>query len=264
MKPLSFLRAIAVACVVAIIGSACVTTERSDSSFYLPEESPRSWADNRIEDLRAKTKERPRDPEIHYEIAEVHFQQGEFRDAAASLERAISLEEDTNPRYHYHLGRVYLNLRERDKARKHFELAVKYTRDTRYSGPRAALAYVFALEKRLDEALEQFQRCIEIEPSNPEFYYFVGALYDLKRDDENAIRYFREYLDRGGRKYRSRAVSLLEHLGVEVAPELRRNDAPRGELEESAAATREAELRSPDDLPDGIADPSFLEEATDE
>jgi hypothetical protein len=57
---------------------------------------------------------------------------------------------------------------------------------------------------------------MEVDPDNPEYYYFLGALHDMKREDEKTIRYFREYLSRGGRKYRTKVVFLLEKLGVKV------------------------------------------------
>ncbi len=58
--------------------------------------------------------------------------------------------------------------------------------------------------------------CLKIEPENPAFYYFLGSLYDNKRDEENVIRYYREYLDRGGLKYQKKAIFVLQKLGVEV------------------------------------------------
>lgn len=260
MKRLGVLSAVANGLLaLAASSSGCETVEKNDLAYHLPEVASRSGTDIEIEKLEKIAGERPRDPEPHYQIAAVHFREAEYREAAVSLEHAIDIGGEENPRYHYQLGRVYLNLRERRKALEHFRRAVENTREERYSGPRAALAYVLALEKRVDEALRHFRRCIEIEPENPEFYYFTGALYDMKHDDENAIRYFREYLDHGGRRYRTRAINLLGHLGVLVEPAARTPESESGGFAPAIEGGATASSRSEfpvllDDLPPSIAD----------
>jgi tetratricopeptide (TPR) repeat protein len=229
--------------------TACETVTVEDQAFHLPEEAAKSYLETELENYEKSARERPRDPEPHYKIAAIHFQQAKYSDAADALEHAIDVDDgDPNPRYHFHLGRVYLNLRDRARAKKHFRIALDNTRQERYSGPRAAYAYVLALEKDIDGAIENFQRCAEIDPENPEFYYFLGALSDMKKDDDRAIHYFREYLDRGGKRYRQRTVEILSHLGVTV------HEAPLGIGEDLEPAPPGPEPGRESDLPAGLSD----------
>ena len=90
-------------------------------------------------------------------------------------------------------------------------------------------------EKKYDESIRHFQKCIEIEPDNTLHYYFLGSFYDMKNDRENAIHSFQEYLVRGGTKYRTKASELLKTMGVAV-----------DELPRAAAPAKEEILFGPD------------------
>ena len=90
-------------------------------------------------------------------------------------------------------------MQELELAEKAFRRAVDLSANDRYSGPRAALALVLSMRGKNKEAIEQFLRCIEVEPDNVEYYYSLGAQYDILGQQDEAIHYFREYLLRGGR-----------------------------------------------------------------
>jgi len=234
-RPLAFLTLLAA-------GAGCQSVTTEESSFHLPDAQPGSVVDGELERLVERAREYPRVPDYHYKIAAIQFQKQNFKDSAASLRHAIDLEPEDS-RYHYHLGRVYLNMRELDKAERSFRKAVSLASEERYSGPRAALAYVLAVRKKIPEAISQFEKCLVVEPENREFHFFLGVCHDIQRRPERAIHHLREYLDRGGLRYRKKAIEVLGHLGIIVDESALSPDQEPADAE-----------RLEDDLPPGIGE----------
>jgi tetratricopeptide (TPR) repeat protein len=196
--------------------AGCETTTTEETQVTMPTgEMTGSILDSRLSNLRKEVEQYPKKHALHYEIAQVHYQKNDLKESAKSLHRAIEISP-TVVKYHYHLGRVYLRMSELSLAEEQFRIACDRMPRDRYTGPHAALGYTLARQRRIDEAIAEFETCLKIEPENPAFYYFLGSLYDLKGENENVIHYYREYLARGGKKYQKKAVFVLEKLGIEV------------------------------------------------
>ncbi len=215
-RPLGALVIGSVFSIVLLFLASCQTITTEGTEVTMPTgKMSGSILDSRLSHLQKESEEYPKKHTLHYEIAQVHYQKNDFRQSAKALHHAIEL----SPRivkYHYHLGRVYLRMNELLLAREQFRAACGSMVSGRYTGPHAALGYTLAREGRLDEAIAEFENCVRIEPENPAFYYFLGSLYDIKLDEENVVWYYREYLARGGSKYKKRAILVLRSLGVEV------------------------------------------------
>ena len=224
-----------IVCACAAWGCVTVKTENDE-----PVLETSSYIDSRLETLRRQVDEYPKRHDLHHQIAQTYFQMGEFRESITSLEAAIDLAPD-QVRYHYDLGRVYLRMGENPRAEKSFRRAAKLCGD-RYSGPHAALGYVQAVGKKFDEALVSFEHCVSLEPENPEYYYFLGSIHDIRRDREKTIRYYTEYLDRGGSRFREKVAFVLGRLGIEVPPA--DDDAPYSGEDEDSEGFLPSELRS--------------------
>ena len=202
---------------VGLLQTSCTTTTQADNVYSMPtEKTKHSILDSELKRLQTNVSEYPKRHDFHYKIAGIYFQQQKYRESMDALDAALALDPDES-KYHYHAGRVYLRMGELDKAEGHFRTATEHMQADRYTGPHAALGYVLARERRMDEAITEFEKCIEIEPENPEFYYFLGSLYDVMGEDDRTIHYYREYLVRGGTRYQENAVFILERLGVEVS-----------------------------------------------
>jgi tetratricopeptide (TPR) repeat protein len=191
------------------------TTTREYDDYTGPQQNAQSYLDTRLKKLEEKASEYPKVPDYRYQIAGVHFERGDYTDAVTHLREAIYLDPNQS-RYRFHLGRCYLQMKEMELAEEEFRAAVRLSAEGRFSGPYASLGYVLALRGKHVEAKENLHRAIEIDPEDPEPHYFLGALYDLEKDRDQAVYHLREYLDRGGRQYRKRAVFVLEKLGVKV------------------------------------------------
>ncbi len=200
-----------------VLGASCKTTVSEVRDPKIAAKPSGSILDGRLERLEEEAEKYPKRHELQYRIAGVHFEQGRFKESIVHLEQAIALDtEGLQSKYWYHLGRAYLASGEKELAASAFEKAIQRMKAGRYSGAHAALGFVCAMRKDYAGAEEQFRECVKIEPRNPEFYYHLGCVCDLQGKREDAIHNFREYLLRGGRAYRDKAVFYLERLGVEV------------------------------------------------
>lgn len=213
---------------VALLAAyGCQTTvKESAGSYSISDAKPGSIVDSELKKLLEEAAEYPKRHDIHYRIAGIHFARGEYRESADRLKRALALAP-AEPKYHFRLGQTYLRMQELGLAENEFREALKLWPPGRYSGPHAFLGYVLSLKRDHAGAIDQFKKCIETDPENPDFYYAVGAQYDIMGRKDEAARYFHEYLLRGGTTYRKNAAFLLRKLGAEV-PEAALDGPPSG------------------------------------
>ena len=200
---------------LCLIGAGCQTTTVEKSHYQISDGKMGSVLDSRIKQLEEETQKYPLRADLWYQIAAVHYQKSDFHGSVGALEKAIAISPEEG-KYHYQLGRVYLNMGDNPAAEKSFRTAVSLVGGERYTGPYAALGWTLSLKKDFDGAIEQFQKCKELEPENLTYEYFLGSLYDMKGEKEPAIQHFQEYLSRGGDTYRTKAISILKTLGVQV------------------------------------------------
>lgn len=194
----------------------CETTSEEHIE-YAAQSELESKEDDRLVRLEEKAREYPKSSKYHYEIAGVHFQRGDYMDAERYLVKAIDLEP-TQPRYHYHLGRNFMQQNELAKAEASFRKTLELSKTDRYSGLHTSLGYSLALQGKYREAKEQFLLAVRIEPEKPETYYLLGSIHDIEDNKDRTIYYMREYLQRGGSKYRKKAIQILGQLGISVRP----------------------------------------------
>ena len=193
----------------------CETTTKTSAEYQFPEAKPTSIRESQLKDLEDEVARYPKRHELHYQIAGVRFQLEDYRGAELALLRALDIRPNDS-KYHYQLGRIHLRSGELEAAETHFRKATLLVSENRYTGPHAALGYVLAKRERYVEAIEEFKKCVAIEPDNPSFYYFLGSVYDILGDRDATIDHFQGYLTRGGVTYRDKVRFILEKLGVEV------------------------------------------------
>ena len=210
---------------VALGGIGCQTIETEQNRYSLPtEKSKNTIFDAELKVLEDEAREYPKRHDLHYRIAGIHFRKENYRECVRALHSAIELSPRMS-KYHYHLGRVYLLMGELRDAEQHFRTSAESIRHDRYTGPRMALAYTLWRQGKLQDSIREFEECLRIDPNAVEFYYYLGSLHDAADDEEGVVKYYREYLIRGGRRYREKAVFVLEKGGVDV-PEVDRSLGP--------------------------------------
>ena len=216
MKSYRRIAGLSIFSLAACMAPGCETVTIEEGSDYMVTTSKTdSVLDVKLKTLESEAEKYPKRHDIHYQIAIVHSKKGDLREAAKALEKAVEIAPD-EAKYHYELGRAYKGMKELDLAEKHFRQATRLVPVDRYTGFHAALGDVLAEKKDFMGALAEFERCIQIDPEDKQYYYVVGSLYDILGRREDAIRHLEEYLVRGGDTYRKNAVHILERLGVIV------------------------------------------------
>ena len=191
-----------------------------------------SFVDGEINRLRKKVKRFPELVELHLKIANLLTSKEKHYDAAAEIKEAI-YKEPKNARYHFELGRVYQRMGKWNLAEVSFKQVVGLCQTERYSGPHMTLGFSLAMQDKYQEALEQFDQALEIEPDLPQAYYWIGSIQDILGDQEKAIEAWEEYLKLGGphpQQIYNRLRKLLKLQEVRLAkPSRSRRMAPSQE-----------------------------------
>lgn len=202
--------------VVLSISAGCQTIEVDSQEVHeITTKADGSFLETRLKNLEEQLEEYPKRDDLRYKIAGIHFSEEKYNDAVKHLEMAIELNPE-NPRYHYHLGRCYLKINEVDLAESSFREASRLMPNGRYSGVHFALGLAKFRKKDFVGAAAEFEAAVKAQPEGLEPYYFLACTNDALGKQEPAIKYFREYLDRGGRTFQSNAIFFLEKNGVIV------------------------------------------------
>jgi tetratricopeptide (TPR) repeat protein len=199
-----------------LAGCKTTMTEKTDYDISLTtEKNTSSVLDHELKKLDEDIEKYPNRHDLHYQKGAVYYQQEDYHSSARCLENAIALAPEES-KYHYNLGRVYMKTGEEDLAEAQFRLTVERMPPDRYSGPHAALGLLLARRNDFQGAIAEFKKCIDIEPGNAMYYFFLGSLNDILGNREETILYYREYLERGGQAFRKKVAYILERLGVKV------------------------------------------------
>ncbi len=213
----SLLQLFALSSLLGFILSGCTTTEsrREVIDFGEAKGKTRSILDSRIEHLEKKVKKYPKRIDYYFDLATIYFSREDYRMAAEWLQRGLDVSP-TNQKFLYQLGRTHLAMGEYEEAVRAYKQALKSSHQDRHTGIHFALAYSYSLNRDWKNAEHHYKKCSEINPLDPNPYYFLGSISDIQNKRKETIRYMREYLELNGKVYRKKAVQILRHHGVAV------------------------------------------------
>jgi Flp pilus assembly protein TadD len=131
----------------------------------------------------------PNAEEVRYSLAHVFLSEGRFTEAAAQLEQALQ-KGPRNADFHSDYGYVLERLGSKQQAAEELTTAVRLN-------PKSArshynLAMFLAGNDKPDQAMEEFQKCLHHNPKSSEAHYYLGRLYFLKGDLQNAKTHYLE------------------------------------------------------------------------
>ena len=166
-----------------------------------------------------------------YDVGDAHIALGQPDQAIAVLEEVIKRRHDYKEAY-YNLSLAHLRLKNYGEAEKSARAALRYNTDTQHQQVsfgiaamenlgialtkqgrfeeaeksfRSNLGHVkltyynlglmFFWMKRYSDALENFQRALELDPQNPEFNNLVGDTYDEMGQYDEAEKHFRRSVE---------------------------------------------------------------------
>ena len=115
-----------------------------------------------------------------------HSMRGRLDEAAKAYEKCLQI----NPQFseaHNNLGTVYQELNQLDKAEAEFRKALSDLAYQNRELPYFNLARLCVLQNRLDEALDNIQKSIQIKPRLAMAYNLRGQIYEKKNKFDDAV-----------------------------------------------------------------------------
>ncbi len=155
-------------------------------------------------------------------IGNIYFKMRDYERSVAAYKEVITISSKDAMGY-YNLGCVYHAAKDFDEAENCWRNAIKYEKGIKKIKDRdkisedelsvsllvlkkpvsfrahKSLGRLYLERNHPDKALEDFQKAIELEPSDPEPYYELGKIYQAKSEHdekytEKAIYYYEKYL----------------------------------------------------------------------
>lgn len=184
----------------------------------------------------------PKNQNASLRVAFILVEQGEYQGAVERLERVVAGTPDAD-KIRFYLGAVYEEIKDFAKAREHFSkippessyyaesilhrsflyklegnvpaaLEVLKAAMPFVQEARIALLYASYLEeqKRIDEAISHLEKHLSTYPDVPDFFYFLGSLWEQKGDPTKSISYLEKVLT-----LEPKHVQALNHLAYSLA-----------------------------------------------
>jgi Flp pilus assembly protein TadD len=131
----------------------------------------------------------PNAEEVRYSLGHTLLDQGRNAEAATELERALQ-KDPRNAEFHSDYGYVLARLDRKDQAAD--ELATAIRLDPKSARAHYNFAVFLAGNNESDQAISEFQKCISLNPKSSEAHYYLGRVFFLKGDLENAKTHYLE------------------------------------------------------------------------
>lgn len=170
-------------------------------------------------------------------LGNIYFKKQDFEKSILAFNKVL----DINPEDavgHFNLGCAYWALDDQDRAETAWKKAIKYedvarerearsevsedqlsisllvlNRPVAYRAHRS-LARLYLERNWPEKAIEEFERAVELDSSDPEPYLELGKLYQAENDVKRAIFCYEKYLYQGGKK-ESEVKEILKSLKKE-------------------------------------------------
>ncbi|MFQ5509153.1 MAG: tetratricopeptide repeat protein [Leptospirillia bacterium] len=149
----------------------------------------------------------PEEIELYLFVGWGHMKMKRFEEAAATLERAATVDPG-NTSVHFSLGTVYYELKRHEDVVREMRAVIK--EDPRHAGALNFLGYSYAERgERLDEAVELVKRALKEEPDNGYFLDSLSWSYYMQGRYREALKIQRQAIEKSPEK----DPVLFEHLG---------------------------------------------------
>ena len=160
-------------------------------------------------------------PQALFRLGNDYYKQGQYEEAIAAYKKAIELKPDYDAAY-ANLGAVYYTQQKLDLAEEAYLKAIELSpndADVIYNlgaiYMQQALATGVPDPDKLNQALEQINRAIELNPKLPQPYYGLGVANQLLGKNDAAIEAFETFLkldDGSDPIATSNATKILQEL----------------------------------------------------
>jgi Tfp pilus assembly protein PilF len=123
----------------------------------------------------------------------VSYQRNSIWNSELELWRDCVKKSPQKERVHHNLGFVYYEMERLDDAEEEFEQALRL--NPRYALSMYNLGLVYYRKGSMDEAIRYYQKAIELDSKSPDFFYNLGVAYYQKGLYEKAIRVYQKVLE---------------------------------------------------------------------
>lgn len=168
-------------------------------------------------------------PEALFKLANSYYEAGKLDDAVTAYQKAIQLNPSYDAAY-ANLGAVYYAQQKLSLAEEAYAQAntispgdadIIYNLGAIYLQQAVSTATGVPDQARLDQALVQIKKAIELNPQLAEPYYGLGVAYQLTGNNEEAIKAFEQFLklDNGSDSQATdNATKILQSLKTGQTP----------------------------------------------
>ncbi len=156
-------------------------------------------------------------------VGNIFFKIQDYQSSLQAYRKVINIDPRDAMGY-YNLGCVYYAMEDFDEAEKRWKDAIRFEKGIKKIKEKdkisddeldislivfkpavslkahKSLARFYLNQNLMEKALEHFKKTIELAPADPEPYYELGKIYQVKKDINNAIYYFEKYLYLGRKK----------------------------------------------------------------
>jgi tetratricopeptide (TPR) repeat protein len=142
---------------------------------------------------------------VRYALAQLYVKLNDLEKAEIECHKILEKDpQDANA--HFYIGYIYSESSKEDNAIKEFSRAIEL--NPSHSSAMNSLSYLYALRgENLDYALSLVKKALEFDPSNSAYLDTLGWVYFKKGDMENALRYLENA------SVLAKDAEIYEHLG---------------------------------------------------
>ncbi len=177
---------ILVLCLVAFIGVGLVV-----GKYYFWNSQPITKLDFNYKLGVNQVQQHPDNPQAHIDLGWVYLQKKDYDNAEKEFTTAIDLDKN-NVSAQYNLALLKIQRGKNQAAKELLESAIKQRPD--YIKARATLGWLYAQNRQLDKALQEFKIVEKYYPTNANLMYQIGQTYQKKNDLADARQYYEKAL----------------------------------------------------------------------
>src|SRR5262249_6779951 len=181
---------------------------------------------------------------------------GDRRDAVAQFSESLRLRPD--PSSHYNLGSALLRVGEWNEAAAHFEQALTLNSD--YALAHQGLAVALANRGRREEAIAQLREALRLAPALEDAHYNLGVLLAADGQPGPAAASFKRALDLH-KDWPAASAELAWVLSTSSDPAVRNASEALSKAERAVALTAGRDARALDALAASLAAAERFDEA---
>lgn len=145
-----------------------------------------------MDDLRTALAIDPEFPDAHFGMGVVLYELGRYLNALKSFNRAIALKPD-NPEAYYRRAMAHEQLRDDVSALGDLDAAIEL--NDRYADAYLERGVIFSTQDRVDDAIAQMRRAIELEPASAQYRIHLAMAIATPAYGPKDERRLREALD---------------------------------------------------------------------